>query len=79
MDKMEKAIWASAFANKFMIEWEFQMQHKGLGGALSLSGFSCAEVADVTVEKYREAMTCDDAEDLLLVKEKEEVFKLKGE
>jgi hypothetical protein len=70
MNEMEKLVWAAAFA----AEWQANRKFNHEAGRLHLSintisGFSCAEVADVALEHYREAMTCDDAEYLIPVKE----------
>lgn len=70
MNNMERMVWAAAFAAEFAKERKFrddhQVAHLPLKG---ISGFSCAEIADMALEKYREAITCDDAEYLIPVKE----------
>lgn len=70
MNDMEKMVWAAAFAQAWDREYRFikthQVPHLTVDG---ISGFSCAELADLAVEKYREAMTGDDHQYLLPVKE----------
>lgn len=69
MTALEQQVWAAAFAAEFSREWEFRMRH-GVDPQ-ELSGFSCAEIADVAVEKLREALTCEDSKYLLPVIEGE--------
>ena len=63
MTNLEKQVWAAAFANEFQRERSFGYQHGKLID--DIHGFSCAEIADVTLEKFREAITGDDKEFLL--------------
>jgi hypothetical protein len=71
MNDMEKLIWAAAFAAEWQTNREFN-QNAGVAHLSidSISGFSCAEVADVALEHYREAIKGADAEYLIPVKEK---------
>lgn len=67
MNAIEQYIWAAAFANIFEKERQLSLLR---GEPDSLSGFTCAEIADTAVEKYREALKHPDAEYLLVVKDK---------
>lgn len=67
MNEIEQKIWATAFANAF--EEDRILFYEGGRPLADISGFACAEIADVAVEKYREAVTGPDAEYLLIVKE----------
>jgi hypothetical protein len=67
MTEMDKLVWAAAYAAEFAQSRAFLGAH---GREIdSISGYSCAEVADVALEKYREAIKSDDAEYLTPVKE----------
>lgn len=70
MNDMEKMIWAAAYAAEWQANRKFN--HEAMVPHLSIdtiSGFSCAEVADVALEHYREAITGDDRKYLIPVKE----------
>jgi len=71
MNPMEQQVWAAAFAQAWHAEYKFRREnprdHLPVDG---ISGFSCGELADLAVETYREALTCEDREYLLPVKEK---------
>ena len=73
MNEMERLIWAGVFAAEWSKERKFREENTssqpGWHDPASISGFSCAEVADVAVEAYREAVTGDNGEYLLPVKE----------
>lgn len=66
MTSLETQVWAAAFAAEFSRQHEFFTQH---GKPERVSGFNCAEIADIAVEKLREALASDDAQYLTLVKE----------
>jgi len=71
MNDMEKMVWAAAFAAEHAKELKFRQDHPRAHLPITgISGFSCAELADLALERYREALVCDDAEYLLPVKEK---------
>jgi hypothetical protein len=71
----EEAIWTAAFAGAFIQEFELRAMSVGQQEAIEKThGFTCAEIADAAVEKYREAINSDDAKHLLIVKEKEARF-----
>ena len=70
MSDMEKMIWTAAFA----AEWARTRAFYHSSGVSrlsieSISGFACAEVADVALGHYREALTGSDSEYLTPVKE----------
>ena len=67
MTGLEEKIWAAVFANMFCEE--FSARSRLSTRPQEISGFSCAEIADVAVEKYREAIFSDDAQYLLIAKE----------
>jgi hypothetical protein len=71
--EMERMVWAAAFSAEWAREWNFRQSHSSTQGGWrdpqSISGFSCAEIADCALEAYRESMTCDDAEYLIPGKE----------
>jgi hypothetical protein len=70
MNDMEKMIWTAAFAAEWQANRKFNrdagVSHLSID---TISGFSCAEVADVALEHYRKAITGDDSEYLYPVKE----------
>jgi hypothetical protein len=68
MNDIEKKIWAAAFANEFCKI--FAEKYPRECSTDGIKGFSCAEVADVAVKKFREAMSCDDKNYLLPIEEK---------
>lgn len=68
MTSLEQQVWAAAYAAEFARESAFRQAHAGYP-IDAISGFSCAEIADVAVIKLREALTGDDREYLLPVKE----------
>ena len=60
MSDMEKMVWVASFAAEFSRERAFLDSH---GKSIDdVSGFSCAEVADVALDKYREAIRSESAE-----------------
>ena len=70
MDEMERMIWSAAF----VAEWaetrrRYQDDPDPHLSIDTISGFSCAEVANSALEDYREASTGDDREYLIPVKE----------
>lgn len=65
--ELERQVWAAAFAAEFVRDSNLLRQHGRASDAIS--GFSCAEVADVALEKFRKAMACEDAGYLTPVKE----------
>lgn len=69
MGGLERMVWAAAYANEFARSLDFILKYKSNQTIDNVSGFSCAEIADVAVEKLREALTGDDREYLLPVKE----------
>ena len=70
MRDMEKMVWAAAFAQAWDHEYRFRVTHRRDHLPVDgVSGFSCAELADLAVEKYREAITGDDCQYLIPVKE----------
>ena len=71
MNDMDKLIWAAAYAAEFAESRRF-LDHAGRA-IDEISGYSCAEVADVALEKYRKALKADDAEYLIPVKQGWEV------
>ena len=70
MNEMERLIWAAAYAAEWAANRKFNREagvsHLSID---TISGFSCAEVADVALKHYREAITGDDAVYLYPVKE----------
>lgn len=69
MSEMERLVWAAAFAAEFSRERDFRARHASAGDIDGISGFSCAETADVALEKYREAVRGEDREYLAPVVE----------
>jgi hypothetical protein len=70
MNDLEKMVWAAAYAAEWQANRKFnQDAHVAHLSIDTISGFSCAEVADVALEHFREAMTGDDREYLIPVKE----------
>lgn len=68
MTELEEKIWAAVFAKVLCDERAFN--HRYNQPDREVSGFMCAEVADEAVEKFREAVSCEDAKYLLLIQEK---------
>jgi len=68
MTDLEKQVWAGAFVAEFAMQRELYARH-GNRTIDDVSGFSCAEAADVYVEKLRAALTGPDREYLMLVTE----------
>jgi hypothetical protein len=67
---MEKMIWSAAFVAEWHHERVFRQTHRRDHLPVDgMPGFSCAEVADEALKKYREALVCDDKEYLIPVKE----------
>ena len=70
MTEIEKTIWASVFAGSFLRDYEFYYKYgNGTKTIDDIYGFSCAEIADEAVEKYREAIFSEDVQHLLIAKE----------
>lgn len=69
MNDTERLVWTAAFAAEFMNSRSFLQQHCSEQTIDDISGYSCAEVADVALEKYRQAINSPDAEYLIPVKE----------
>ena len=71
MTDLERQVWASAFVAEFSRERRFLQETPIQHGRTidDIGGFSCAEVADVALAKFREAMACEDAQYLTPVKE----------
>ena len=70
MTPLEEKVWAAAYANEF--NYYRRLYHDNAGHQYTIddiSGFACAEVADVAVEKLREALTGENAPYLLPVQE----------
>lgn len=67
MNSLEKMVWAAAFANQFNADYQFYEEHPELKrGIDGINGYDCAGVADVAIEKLREAFAADpDSEHLL--------------
>lgn len=66
-------MWAAAYANEF--NYYRRLYHDNAGHSYTIdniSGFSCAEVADVAVQKLREALTGEDRGCLLPIQESTE-------
>lgn len=63
MTEIERAIWAAAFALEHNKEYWF-IKNNGLDHSQNreVNGFSCAEIADEAVGKFREALRCVDGE-----------------
>lgn len=70
MNDLEKMVWAAAFAAEWQANRNFN-QNAGVAHLSidTISVFSCAEVADVALDHYREAVTGDDRKYLTPVKE----------
>jgi len=70
--ELEKLVWAASYAAEFSNERRFYSSTPGCKKTIDdISGFSCAEVADVAVAKLREAFTGEDREYLLPIREKD--------
>ncbi len=70
MTEMEKKVWAAAFASAYESERWQRMNTPGPHESVDdISGYSCAEIADAALDKFREAMTSDSREHLALMKE----------
>jgi hypothetical protein len=68
--EIEFMIWAAAFANEFARERELYMATPGCKWTIDdIGGFSCSEVADVALEKFREAVNGEDGGYLTPIKE----------
>jgi len=67
LNNMEKLIWAASYAAEFSRVRERMDKY---GRSIDdITGYSCAEVADVALLAYREAIKSDDAGYLTPVKE----------
>jgi hypothetical protein len=70
MKRIETMVWAAAFANEFARERELYISTPGCKWTIDdIGGFSCSEVADVALEKFREAVNGEDGEYLIPIKE----------
>jgi hypothetical protein len=70
MNELEKMVWAAAFAAEFSREYAFRFTHAVPHLPIDgISGLSCAEIADLALDKFREAVTGDDASYLTPIKE----------
>lgn len=71
MSDLEKMVWAAAFAAEFSREYAFRFTHAVPHLPIDgISGFTCGEIADLALEKLREALSGDDREYLVPVREK---------
>lgn len=66
MKDLEKMIWASVFANKAVENIELELRRSG---EWNFRPFSCAEIADLVVEKFRELDQDSDAHYLKIYQE----------
>lgn len=70
MTDLEKVIWAAAYAAEFASIRKLYESTPGSRLTIDdISGFQCAEVADVALEKFRDAVSGDDAVYLTICKE----------
>ena len=67
MNKLEQQVWAAAFAAEFSVARD--LFQKGAIRIGDIDGFSCAEIADIAVERLRAALAGPDREYLLPIKE----------
>lgn len=67
MNKLEQQVWAAAFAAEFSVARA--LFERGGRDVNDIDGFSCAEIADVAVERLRAALAGPDREYLLPIKE----------
>jgi hypothetical protein len=70
MSNLEQLVWAAAYAAEFAKVRKFYEDASTRLTIDDISGFACAEVADVALEKFREAIKGDDAQYLLPVIER---------
>lgn len=70
MKELEKLVWAASFAAEFASQRKLYNSTPGSRLTIDdISGYACAEVADVAVEKLREAFSEADGSYLLPVSE----------
>ena len=74
MDEMEKLIWATAFCSEFNNKRNFYAKNAYICKDRvitvdDIDGFSCSEIADIAVVKFREAVNSEDKCYLLPFKE----------
>jgi hypothetical protein len=71
VNEIERQIFAATFAAAFWDTWKSSNDHQGVVEAINRveRGFQFAEVADLAVQSYREALSCADREYLLVVVE----------
>jgi hypothetical protein len=70
MTALEQQVWAAAFAAAFEADRILYYRYgDGTKTVDDIAGFSCAEIADVAVQKLREALTGPDREYLIPVRE----------
>ncbi len=68
MSELEKMVWAAAFAAEFSREYAFRFTHAVPHLPVDdISGFTCGEIADLALVKFREATNGDDAQYLIPV------------
>jgi hypothetical protein len=61
MSPLEQQVWAASYAAEFAKTRKFYETYgNGRFSIEDISGFSCAEVADVALEKFREAVNGPD-------------------
>lgn len=69
MEDIEKMVWAAAFAAAHSREWDFVRRGNGSVSVDDITGYKCAEEADHCLEKFREAVVCEDREYITPVKD----------
>lgn len=64
MTEDEKMVWSAAFAQSVLKELDFYKSHGNTWDEINekVSGYNSAEIADIAVEKFREALAAADAE-----------------
>lgn len=70
MNPLEQQVWAAAFAAAWIREYDFRRTNPGDHLTIrGISGFSCGELADEALLKFREALACDDGKYLTPMEE----------
>lgn len=64
MTPLEKQVWVAAFAAEFARERKSRFITPGAGSIDDIDGYDCAGVADVAVEKFRDALASDEYQHL---------------
>ncbi len=60
MSELEKMVWAAAFAAEFSSVRHHYNSEPGLKRTVDdIDGYSCAEIADIAVDKLREGLALD--------------------